>query len=401
MSYKHEQVFQLFMEKLSGELSPEEELALQQKLSEDPAFREIWESLEDEAAQLPVQEFQSRINAPLALEELKAQRKTSPGKPAIAVLQASVPDSVQSESSFKRRLPVKRALSIAALFLIIITGAWFAFFYQKTTTNKEKIASLVQQSQQSVRLSLGNGQSVDLDKAPAGQPITLGNTTLNAGKGALKYASADTAQSTLSVPAGANYRIVLSDGTEVWLNAATRLRFALNFSQTKREVFLEGEAFFKVAADARRPFIVHTPLTRINVLGTSFNVNAYETDNIRTALVQGKVATEGDNGKSLLLTPGYAADYGSAKGFSSEKFEEDDELSWMNGLYYFHDLPIEELVRIASRSYGIHIILDKKRFAGKSLTGLLDRHKLADFLNDLETTAQIKYYYAGNDLYLE
>jgi len=396
MSHSYEQVFQLFMEKLSGELSPEEELTLQQKLSEDPAFRKIWDSLEEEASQLPIQEFQSTIDAPLSLEELRARLTTSPGKPA-----ATMTESTGMMAPRQRRFPLKKALSIAALFLILITGAWFALFYRKATSDKEKIAALVEQNQPAVSLLLSSGQSVNLSRPAAGGSITLGNTTLQAAKGALQYTSADTAQSTLSVPAGANYRIVLSDGTEVWLNAATRMRFPLNFSPAKREVFLEGEAFFKVAADARRPFIVHTPLTRVNVLGTSFNVNTYETGNIRTALVQGKVVTEDSHGKSQLLLPGYAADYADAKGFSSEKFEEEDELSWMNGLYYFHDMPIEDLVRIASRSYGIHIILDKKKFAGRSLTGMLDRHKLAEFLNDLETTAQINFSYAGNDLHLE
>jgi ferric-dicitrate binding protein FerR (iron transport regulator) len=203
------------------------------------------------------------------------------------------------------------------------------------------------------------------------------------------------------VPAGGNYKIIISDGTEIWLNAASRLRFPLRFAATIREVFLDGEAYFKVAADARRPFIVHTPLTRVNVLGTAFNINTYEPGNVRTALVDGKVITEGDDGKSLVLSPGYAADYRAAQGFSSEKFEREDELAWINGVYYFHDMPIGDLARMASRCYGINIVLDKTKFAGRSLTGLLDRNKLSEFLNDLEVTAHIKYYYSGNDLYLE
>jgi ferric-dicitrate binding protein FerR (iron transport regulator) len=203
------------------------------------------------------------------------------------------------------------------------------------------------------------------------------------------------------VPAGANYKIVLSDGTEVLLNAATRLRFPFRFAKAQREVYLEGEAYFKVATDAHRPFIVHTPLTRIDVLGTSFNVNSYEEGRVKTALVEGKVITRCSEGKSMELSPGYAAEYLAEKGFSSEKFDEDDELSWMNGLYYFHDMPVAGLAHLASRCYGIHIVIDKEKFAGRSVTGLLDRTKLSDFLNDLGTIAHIKYHYSENSLYLE
>lgn len=383
MKYSNEQVFQLFMEKLSGNISPEEEKALQQALSEDTVFRETWQSLEDQAVRIHAREFLDGLNADSGLDELKARIE------------------VQTSPLLKRNFLLKRSLSIAALFLVMVTGVWLIFFRKPVILDKEKIAALVKKNQQSISLLLSNGQSVDLGKASRGQSIALGNTILNTAKGTLEYTSGDTAQSTLSVPAGGNYKIIISDGTEIWLNAASRLRFPLRFAATIREVFLDGEAYFKVAADARRPFIVHTPLTRVNVLGTAFNINTYEPGNVRTALVDGKVITEGDDGKSLVLSPGYAADYRAAQGFSSEKFEREDELAWINGVYYFHDMPIGDLARMASRCYGINIVLDKTKFAGRSLTGLLDRNKLSEFLNDLEVTAHIKYYYSGNDLYLE
>jgi hypothetical protein len=354
-------------------------------LSTDPSLEKAWHSMEAEAASLNLPDFLSRTSAGEDLDKLKIQMKAEAGRRFV-----------------KKRISYKKTLSIAALFLIIMmSGAWFVFFKKTVLINKEQISAAVRKNQSSVNLQLSNGQSVDLGKAGAGKPIALSNVTLNTGRDALEYTSEDTTQNILSVPAGANYKLVLSDGTEVLLNAATRLRFPFRFAKTSREVYLEGEAYFKVATDARRPFIVHTSLTRVNVLGTSFNVNSYEEGRVKTALVEGKVITQSNDGHSMELRPGYAAEYRTAKGFSSEQFDEEDELSWMNGVYYFHDMPVIDLTHIASRCYGINIIIDKDKFAGRSVTGLLDRNKLSDFLNDLETTAHLKYYYSGNNLFLE
>ena len=189
--------------------------------------------------------------------------------------------------------------------------------------NKEKIAAAVKKNKQSVNLVLPDGKTFELSKDGDAETIALDNATIKTDNSTLQYNSADTMQNTLWVPAGESYKIVLSDGTEVWLNAATRLRFPSRFYGKQREVYVEGEAYFKVAKDAAHPFIVHTTLTQVQVLGTSFNINTYEAGNVKTALVEGKVLTKSNDGKSMELTPGYAANYEVAKGFVSGVFDED------------------------------------------------------------------------------
>jgi ferric-dicitrate binding protein FerR (iron transport regulator) len=381
MNYTKEQVFQLFVEKLSGAITPEEEKVLEERLSSDEVFTAEWRLLEERAAQLGMSAFLSELDAEAGLRELKAMRSVAP-----AVI---------------RRKRFRRALSLAAVVLLVTAGVWVLLRGKEKIADGGRIAVLVKQRQQAVSLRLGNGDSVELGQANAGKSIALGSTTLNTGQGALQYTSADTTTSTLSVPPGATYRIVLSDGTEVWLNADTRLRFPLKFTRTSREVEVAGEAYFKVAANTQSPFIVHTPLTEVKVLGTSFNINTYEKGNVRTALVEGKVIAQSADGKRMPLSPGYVAEYRVSNGFSSTTFEQDDELSWMNGVYYFHDMPIRDLARMASRCYGLNIVVNNERFTGQSLTGVLEKGKLAEFLNDLSTTAHIKYYYSNKDLYLE
>jgi len=382
MNYTKEQVFQLFVEKLSGSITPEEELVLDERLSSDTAFTAEWRMLEEQAARLGVKAFLSGLDVSEGLRELKGRRSRT-----MAVV--------------GRRGGFGRVLTVAAVFMLAVAGVWMFVIRKEKVEDRSRIAQLVKERQQSVSLSLGSGRTVDLGTASAGRSIALGGTTLNAGADALRYTSGDTTTSTLSVPPGATYRIVLSDGTEVWLNADTRLRFPLKFPAASREVTVEGEAYFKVAANVRAPFIVHTSLTDVRVLGTSFNVNTYEKGNVRTALVEGKVIAARPDGQQVALSPGHVAEYDASKGFSSTTFEQEDELSWINGVYYFHDMPVESLARLASRCYGLRIVVDKEKFAGQSLTGVLETSKLPEFLNDLATTAHIKYYYSNKDLYLE
>jgi len=382
MKHSYEEVFQLFMEKISGNLTPEEEIYVEKMLVEDPSFSEVWYSLTAESAQLKANDFLARINVQTDLDTLKNKL---------------VPNNKPANKIF----PLKKLMAVAAVFLLILTPAYFLFFKNESIKNKEQIAAIVQKNKQVVSLHLADGSSLQLSKDSNAKTISLPNASISTDNGTLQYSSSDTMQNLLSVPEGENYKIVLSDGTEVWLNAATSLRFPFLFHGRQREVYVEGEAFFKVAKDAAHPFIVHTGLTQVQVLGTSFNVNTYSHGNVKTSLVEGKVLTRSNDGKSMELKPGYAAGYDVSKGFVSGSFDEDEELSWLKGVYYFHNIPVTDLAVIASRCYGIKIELDKKSLSGISITGLLDIGKLPEFLSDLEIAANIKYYYAGNKLYLK
>lgn len=390
MINKHERVFQLYMEQLAGVITPEGDALLQEMLAGDPELASFYAGLQKDAASMPLADFLGGVDAG---EGLGALRKEI---------------SLRGETGERsRRVMIRRTLSAAAVLMIVAAGLWIFLGRSRVLVNKEEISAAVEKKAPRVYLQTSSGQSIDLN---ANKSVVLGNTTLRTGKDELKYTSEDTTENTLSIPAGENYKVVLSDGTEVTLNAASRLRFPFRFGSATREVYLDGEAYFKVAQESRRPFIVHTPLTRINVLGTSFNVNCYDKDRVKTSLVEGKVSTQGNDGgstagqpsgdKTVVLNPGYASAYVASKGFSTGKFDE-DELSWIGGVYYFHDMPVADVARIASRCYGIHIVVDEQKFAGKSLSGLMDRRKLSDFLSDVESTIHVKFRYSDSNLYLE
>lgn len=383
MKQSYEQVLQWFLEKQSGSLSSEEQVQLEKMLAEDPFFRDTWDTLEVESAGLDMQGFAASLDADDSLKELK--NRLHP-----------VPETNRN----KPQRFIRRIGMAAACLLLLTAGAWF-FFFRNTSVSREQAASLIQQKQASIQLALANGQSFEIGRPGDEQTIRLDHATLDASAESLQYQSEDTSLNTLNIPAGKTYKLELSDGTEVWLNAATTLRFPFRFKPASREVYVDGEAFFKVAKKATQPFIVHTPLTTVRVLGTSFNVNTYQPETVRTSLVEGSVITASNNGMQQALKPGEEAAFSQGSQFQVNPFDADEVTGWIGGLYYFYNMPVSEVAHIASRIYGVNFILDKQKFAGKSITGVMDRNKLAEFLSDLETIAQSTYHFSGKDLYLK
>ncbi|TWF35887.1 FecR family protein [Chitinophaga polysaccharea] len=378
METSQEKIFELYIQHLSGTLSAEEESYVQRQLQNDPAFYAEWQLLSKEAANMHAGDYLQRIDSSASLEQVKQHRALPVARPVITW----------------RRI----ATAAAVVVLLIGSGAVF-FLINKRHPAPLTANALLRQAKEPVKLVLGQGQTVVLGDSTH-QTIALNNATLNTSQGALQYTSADTMLNTLEVPVGETYKLALSDGTEVWLNAATRLRFPFMFGQSTREVYVEGEAYFSVAKDARRPFVVRTALTQVQVLGTAFNINTYQAGMVKTSLVSGKVVTSAKDGAQQPLSPGIQADYNAAAGFTTSHFDEEEVLSWRDGVYYYHHMPLAALLSAASRFYGVRFVLDQEKMAGKSVTGLMDRKRLEDFLSDLKTTAHIDYQVVGNEITL-
>ncbi len=163
----------------------------------------------------------------------------------------------------KPRSLLRTLAPYAAAAAILGAGVWFAF--QQSATDKTNTPQTAAAPMPGISLTMANGQTVHFHPDSAAQTVSLGDATLRSANGRLDYESADTSVTVLNVPAGGTYRLVLSDGTEVWLNASTRLHFPFHFGKQQREVTLEGEAYFRVARETERPFIVHTPQSDVRV----------------------------------------------------------------------------------------------------------------------------------------
>ncbi|MCF0054865.1 FecR family protein [Dyadobacter sp. CY356] len=226
-------------------------------------------------------------------------------------------------------------------------------------------------------LTLGDGSNIILDSAGNGNLASEGNTDITkSGRGELIYKSNNkdagtVVYNTVSTPKGGQYHIVLPDGSKVWLNAASSLKFPTAFIGKERRVEITGEVYFEVAHNTGMPFIVKVNDTEIAVLGTHFNVMAYADEKVmKTTLLEGSVKVS-KAGKSAMLTPGQQARItSSAENIRVlDDVDMDKEMAWKSGYFQFDDDNLESIMRQVSRWYDVDIRyegnLSREHFTGR------------------------------------
>lgn len=266
----------------------------------------------------------------------------------------------------------------AAAGIVVALGLGMYYFLY-SGKNPEKHIQAAQQSG-SVRpggdratLTLADGSIVTLDSVRNGQIASenAGKVT-KAENGLIVYeagqAQAKISYNTIATPRGGQYRLELSDGTRVWLNAASSLRYPVRFDGENREVELTGEAYFEVAKNAARPFRVKANGAEVVVLGTHFNVNAYADEPAtRTTLLEGSVKVTA-GARSDLLRPGQQADV-RAGGIAVSAADTDKAVAWKEGYFQFSGSSLQEVMRQLMRWYDIDVryegVIRPRRFGGE------------------------------------
>lgn len=229
------------------------------------------------------------------------------------------------------------------------------------------------------QLILSNGNAVTLDNSTDSAFTENGSTVQRTAGGSLVYTGGshnkETAWNTLHIPRGGEYMIVLEDGSKVWLNAATSLRYPVQFTGKERRVeLLEGEAYFEVAKNKEKPFIVIADRMKVQAIGTAFDVNTYENVDsiVSTTLTEGRVQVVAGWDTRLLL-PGEQV---RTDGATAQVIEADVEAvtSWKNGLFIFNGTPLPEVMEQVSRWYDVHIVYDREFKEQKFFTGEIKRN---------------------------
>lgn len=209
-------------------------------------------------------------------------------------------------------------------------------------------------------------------------------------------------------PRGQKSQIVLTDGTKVWLNSDTKIKYPGNFSKTQRDVYLDGEAFFEVTKNAHQPFIVHTSSLDVKVLGTKFNVKAYHDEKvIETSLFEGKVnliLPKHDNGDTVEkeLTPGQSLVFDKAENkLAANKFPQDEINGWKKNQLIFKDDTFSNLVRKVERWYDVKVVYDEKLFNDRRLTvELYEGERLERLMNIISLALLVDYQYEKGEIIL-
>lgn len=286
------------------------------------------------------------------------------------------------------RLPFFRRRWVAAAVIIGVVAAGSVLWNQLRQPN------IAAHTKPDIELRLADGSIVNLSQQQGNIKTSSGQ--LNNTNKTLTYSisnnTTSTAINTLTVPVGLDYKISLADGTEVWMNSATVLKFPLAFTGATREVTINGEAYLKVAEDAKKPFIVHLPNSAVQVLGTEFNVNTYDAGIEKVALVKGSVNMQAPTGESK-LTPGKQAVYRTGQPVTQETFDAKFVLGWQKGLFYFDEVSLEEISRVIPRWYGMKVVIDNPAVRRKKFVGVLDRNQpISIFQDDLKLIAGIDSY---------
>ena len=203
---------------------------------------------------------------------------------------------------------------------------------------------------------------------------------------------------TLIVQKGGEYSLELPDGTVVWVNSESSLRFPEKFTSNRREVFLEGEAYFEVKKDANRPFYVHTEAGKVRVLGTAFNVCAYSNDRFwQTTLVEGSVMINQEE-KEVLLKPNeqYQIDVRTGKAGLREVLPE-LYTSWRDGKFYFKAYTFEELVEKLERWYDFKMFYMNEEIKTRRFSGVVNKYQpLEEMFKFLQMTSDVQFNVKGN-----
>ena len=205
---------------------------------------------------------------------------------------------------------------------------------------------------------------------------------------------------TMRIPVGGFYQLALSDGSKVWLNSMTELRFPVAFTGEERKVYLTGEAYFEVAPDSKHPFIVVTEEgMEVKVYGTEFNMSTYQHGVVQTVLVSGKVGIRVNaTGKEVMLAPKQMAEYSEKTGMV--RVEEADPyryIAWKDGEFVFERETIEEIMERLGRWYDVKVFYENESLKQKRFTGVISRYEdIEQVLRLIEGPATLRFEVKGN-----
>jgi len=316
------------------------------------------------------------------------------------------------QSQLEQKPPVRfwKTMGMAAAVIFLIAFCWTLFVHKDSALpGKPSIGyrNDVPPGQDKALLTLSDGTKIDLFKAKNGviaeqNGITITKTI----DGELSYQIINTKlnsrliYNTLETPRGGQYRVILPDGTKVWLNAASHLNFPVYFPNAERRVTLDGEAYFEVKENKDKPFVVHTAHQQIEVLGTHFNVNSYKDDDqTKTTLLEGRIKVSFDRSKqSKVLKPGDQA-MQTGNQVAVKQVDVEESVAWKNGYFQFKDEQIASIMLKIARWYDVEVAYKKGVNKQETFSGTISRFdNVSKVLEKLELTGVVHFQIEGRKI---
>ena len=299
-----------------------------------------------------------------------------------------------------------RIAAAASIILCVSISGYFLIHKNKSTEQTAQTHDIAPGGNRAI-LTLSSGRTIDLSAAKNGKLANQGSMVISKnGNGQIVYADSENSSDAqnngfniATTPRGGQYQLVLADGTKVWLNAASSIKYPVVFNGNERRVELTGEAYFEVAHNKEKPFRVISNGQQVEVLGTHFNINAYRDENtVKTTLLEGSVKVS-SAGKDKILKPGEQAQLDGGN-IRVAEVDVDEVVAWKNGFFYFKDDSIQEVMKELARWYDVDIkydgVLPSREFSGE-----IPRNVNASQILDILTFKKIHYQIDGKTVIIK
>ena len=375
------QVSEIISRYILGNISDAEKEQLERWLAESPRHKDLFDKLiREEITSGKVRAYE-RINWQEARKNLLERKK--------------------SESRMRQRRRVIRWTRYAAVIVLFVgLYVYFRSNDKLPEINKTQVtARVIPAGKPTATLQLASGEEILLTSDRSCNIKQENGVIIKQDSGIIKYRVDGTKVkqkeqfNTITVPRGGEFSLMLSDGTRVWLNAETRLRYPVEFVGDKRKVYLEGEAFFDVSHDKQKQFVVETEEARVKVFGTAFNVYAYKDDDATVAtLVRGSIELKvRDSDDKVRLEPG---EQGTLINGKLTKQDVDVEMytAWREGRMVFKSIRLEDLLHHMARWYNVDVVFSREELKDVTFTGEAKKYEdFSEVLDIIETTQSVRF----------
>ena len=305
------------------------------------------------------------------------------------------------------RIRIVRWVAVVAAVWVLALGVtlWMTFGKKENVAPLPVASKIIPAGEKKATLTLADGTEVHVEEITA-QVLQEKGMNIEYRNGEIVYhkseeKTTEVVYNKLEVPRGGECMIKLDDGTKVWVNAETKLKYPVTFVGDRREVVLEGEAFFDVAKN-EKPFIVKTSFGDVRVLGTAFGISAYASEpESYTTLVRGKVSVEREGIKPVVILPGEQVVTSKDGKMIKQQVDVEEFVGWKDGIYVFKEKSLGEIMKTLERWYNISVDFQEKSLVDLPFTGNLKRYDdINVFFDALTRTGDMKYRVEGNQVIL-
>lgn len=302
-----------------------------------------------------------------------------------------------------RRRAVIQVSAVAASVAILLGVAWMLQVEPESVKNAPLTKKVIVPGERKAVLVLNDGRELDLKETRATRIETVEGVIHIDSVGVIRGEEsgegvAEDNYNKLIIPRGGEYHLVLSDGTNVWLNSETELRFPIHFKGDARQVYLKGEAYFDVKPNPAKPFIVSTAAGDVKVLGTAFDVEVYDTTMMVATLERGAISYVHESLSEIVLRPGEQLTYKTGSNHPRvSKVNTRLYTAWKDHLFCFEEQRLSDIMAILARWYDLKVRFMSEDLKSVELSGTLDKYvDVSKLLRLFELGANVKFEIEGN-----